>query len=1093
MKELFRKLTAVFLSASLLMINAGAEGMQNEADPAAAALTKQETEESDDTGELLTDITEPAGTLASEPENISDEELRRSIEKKTQEAIASSNGVISFSVELTPEEIEYIERTTDAADSEGNRSVYSPVNLGGSLSEYANDYFLNKMTTAERALYTNLFNVCTDFSVSTSDVTTDNIGVYAYYDPSQISESRLRTVYNLFYYSNPQFYFLRNGYSYNSTQGRITPSIYTDFRYATTRGIYSTEIAAETEKILPGIKAEKTELAKERAIYKYISSNTTYQDTDYDQSIASVLVDRFSVCNGYALTAEYLCNAVDLDCIVVVGQNHAWNIINLGGVWYELDVTWMDQDDGERMNFKWRNKSYDTFLANDSNRYHEYTSRLEYDHFTLPVCTTDMHLEDENYVIDGNGQFYRYTGDLTELIIPDDIGIRTIAYPALYNNTFVTSVIIPKGITAIGDSAFASSTALLSVSIPNSVEAIGVQAFYNSSITDIYYAGTAEQWAAINIGRSAIPANCTIHYNSQPPVSGVEITPDNFPDKLFRRFVSDNFDLNKDSVLSDDEISAVTEINVNYWGIIYPTYGSGKLWSLEGIEHFTKLKSLNLSGNNVSELDLSSNTALTTLNCSANNLEVLDLSKNTALLNVSCGSNRLTALDVTANTSLVGLNCNDNSYDIGQVRDTFSLSGLPYLDPTRASEWTGAEYSEDDNALKNITGTSISYSYSCGNGFKKTFTLTFSKIDPQPVSIAVTAPTKTVYFIGEEVDPTGGIVTVSYDFGAPVNIAMTADMLSGYDISKTGTQTVTVTYEGFTDTFTITYKTPSITGITVTAPTKTTYFVGEAVVPDGGIVTVSYDFGAPVNIAMTADMLSGYDNTTAGKQNVTVTYEGFTDTFEVTFTEHSPVPDDAIPSAITDTTDIITETGADEIKLVVTETVPKAAVMEKINENLGNMTAGIYLDINLIKVADGVETPITETSKPIEIKIELPDNLKRDAADGKIRAFNIIRIHDGIADIINADFDGTYLIFKTDRFSDYAIAYIDLGYGDVNGDGKINAKDVLAIRKHIVRADPGTYHNAAADVNADGKVNAKDVLKIRKYIVDKTSGVLGQA
>ena len=66
-------------------------------------------------------------------------------------------------------------------------------------------------------------------------------------------------------------------------------------------------------------------------------------------------------------------------------------------------------------------------------------------------------------------------------------------------------------------------------------------------------------------------------------------------------------------------------------------------------------------------------------------------------------------------------------------------------------------------------------------------------------------------------------------------------------------------------------------------------------------------------------------------------------------------------------------------------------------------------------------------------------------------------------------------------------------YGDVNGDKKINAKDVLAIRKYIVKADPGTFILAAADVNDDNKVNAKDVLKIRKYIVDPTSGVLGQA
>ena len=86
---------------------------------------------------------------------------------------------------------------------------------------------------------------------------------------------------------------------------------------------------------------------------------------------------------------------------------------------------------------------------------------------------------------------------------------------------------------------------------------------------------------------------------------------------------------------------------------------------------------------------------------------------------------------------------------------------------------------------------------------------------------------------------------------------------------------------------------------------------------------------------------------------------------------------------------------------------------------------------------------------------------------------------------------GSYTGTKTASFN--IVSDMGIMYGDVNGDQKINAKDVLAIRKYIVKADPGKFILAAADVNADNKVNAKDVLKIRKYIVDPTSGVLGQA
>ena len=42
----------------------------------------------------------------------------------------------------------------------------------------------------------------------------------------------------------------------------------------------------------------------------------------------------------------------------------------------------------------------------------------------------------------------------------------------------------------------------------------------------------------------------------------VEIDETNFPDKNFRKYVEDNFDTNKDGILSADEIAAVEEITL---------------------------------------------------------------------------------------------------------------------------------------------------------------------------------------------------------------------------------------------------------------------------------------------------------------------------------------------------------------------------------------------------------------------------------------------------------------------------------------------------------------------------------------------------
>ena len=75
-----------------------------------------------------------------------------------------------------------------------------------------------------------------------------------------------------------------------------------------------------------------------------------------------------------------------------------------------------------------------------------------------------------------------------------------------------------------------------------------------------------------------------------------------------------------------------------------------------------------------------------------------------------------------------------------------------------------------------------------------------------------------------------------------------------------------------------------LTGITVTPPAKLEYIVGESIDVTGGKLALSYQDGASDELALSADMLS-YDNTKAGKAAVTVTYGGFTDTFEVTFAE----------------------------------------------------------------------------------------------------------------------------------------------------------------------------------------------------------------
>ena len=55
--------------------------------------------------------------------------------------------------------------------------------------------------------------------------------------------------------------------------------------------------------------------------------------------------------------------------------------------------------------------------------------------------------------------------------------------------------------------------------------------------------------------------------------------------------------------------------------------------------------------------------------------------------------------------------------------------------------------------------------------------------------------------------------------------------------------------------------------------------------------------------------------------------------------------------------------------------------------------------------------------------------------------------------------------------------------GDMNGDGSVNAKDVIALMKHLVGATPANFVPGAADYDGNGKVNGQDVIKLMKDIV----------
>ena len=104
---------------------------------------------------------------------------------------------------------------------------------------------------------------------------------------------------------------------------------------------------------------------------------------------------------------------------------------------------------------------------------------------------------------------------------------------------------------------------------------------------------------------------------------------------------------------------------------------------------------------------------------------------------------------------------------------------------------------------KNTLGTqTVTVTY---NGLTATFEV--NVVDYITGISLKTAPTKVEYEINEQLDVTGGVITVNKASGATEDVNITKEMVTGFDSSAASESlTLTVTYEGFTVTYNVTIK-----------------------------------------------------------------------------------------------------------------------------------------------------------------------------------------------------------------------------------------------------------------------------------------------
>lgn len=150
-------------------------------------------------------------------------------------------------------------------------------------------------------------------------------------------------------------------------------------------------VLSPEERVAQEVVAKvKGKSAYEQLLYfhDYVCQATRYDDvnvakgviTDAASSAKGVFVDGVAVCSGYAKAFQLLCNSAGFKCYYVVGDCyeggcHAWNIVNLGGEWFQVDVCWDDAENGF---------DYEYFLVPDA----VMSKSRTWDTSKVPACTS---------------------------------------------------------------------------------------------------------------------------------------------------------------------------------------------------------------------------------------------------------------------------------------------------------------------------------------------------------------------------------------------------------------------------------------------------------------------------------------------------------------------------------------------------------------------------------------------------------------------------------------------------------------------------------------------------------------------------------
>ena len=284
----------------------------------------------------------------------------------------------------------------------------------------------------------------------------------------------------------------RRSVSYTYANGSDDDGLYFRIEY-TMSWISTPEMEAQMNIAVPALLNEldlwnKSDYEKVRGVYDYICGHIEYdydheeKPENYEHSAYNALVLNLAVCQGYSTLFYRLLLELGVDCRYIRGigqgyidgENHAWNIVRLNGVYYNADPTW---DAGITSYYRY-------FLCTEENfPNHFRDSEYMTDEWNAkyPMATVPYGVESEaSGTLTSTMKWYlEKNGTLTITgtgRMPDFPNIGAPWYPYIDS---ITKIVLSEGITTVGSYAFVRCKNAASVVFPSTLREIHTYGFDN--------------------------------------------------------------------------------------------------------------------------------------------------------------------------------------------------------------------------------------------------------------------------------------------------------------------------------------------------------------------------------------------------------------------------------------------------------------------------------------------------------------------------------------------------------------------------------------------------------------------------------------